>query len=315
MGARVTVGSGQAKISIGQSAGRIAVLSSGAGRVTVTYGSEVLLELDLSIDLALQTALQRGRSLSLGLPLDLLLSASLQRARALALGLDIAMEGSVTLTVERLLSGLLHYWSLEEASGTRADLNGSSDLTPTGSIGNAAGKSGSAAQFVAADQRSLEAAANLPLTGQEMTVNLWVSLTDQDLGGGFVRSISNNEFLFGVKGPSGLLEVVFNSFGTEDRLTYVLPAGALDSGWAMATGLYSAQRGIELYVNGVLVNSTSGMTGAWNPAICSVALGHSVRGYLDGVMDEVGIWDRALSPEDIATLYNSGQGLFYSSFN
>jgi hypothetical protein len=31
-------------------------------------------------------------------------------------------------------------------------------------------------------------------------------------------------------------------------------------------------------------------------------------------MDEVGVWSRALSPEEIALLYNSGSGLAYEDF-
>ena len=33
--------------------------------------------------------------------------------------------------------------------------------------------------------------------------------------------------------------------------------------------------------------------------------------FVQGMMDEVGVWNRALSPEEIALLYNSGSGLAY----
>jgi hypothetical protein len=33
--------------------------------------------------------------------------------------------------------------------------------------------------------------------------------------------------------------------------------------------------------------------------------------YFDGYIDEFGIWDKVITQEEITTLYNNGNGLFY----
>ena len=44
-------------------------------------------------------------------------------------------------------------------------------------------------------------------------------------------------------------------------------------------------------------------------------IGNGSGNYLvQGMMDEVGVWSRALSADEIALLYNSGSGLAYEDF-
>lgn len=63
-----------------------------------------------------------------------------------------------------------------------------------------------------------------------------------------------------------------------------------------------------VYYNGSAVgttnsNNTSGITGR--------SFGNGAGNYYKGILDEVGIWSRALDSSEVSTLYNSGSGLTY----
>jgi len=66
--------------------------------------------------------------------------------------------------------------------------------------------------------------------------------------------------------------------------------------------------GTYFYVNGERDNSNSN-TGTMGSSANDCYIG----GYMDAVIDEVGLWDRDLTGGEIALLYNSGDGLAYGS--
>jgi len=72
----------------------------------------------------------------------------------------------------------------------------------------------------------------------------------------------------------------------------------------------------ELGVCTIYLNGTSAATAAWTNDLTepTLSLG-SIYGILseplDGQVDEVGVWNRALSPEDVTKLYNGGSGNTY----
>src|SRR4051812_50060322 len=57
-----------------------------------------------------------------------------------------------------LLNALIAHWRLEEASGVRADSHAGLDLSDINTVGQAAGKLGNAASFVAGNEEILPAA-------------------------------------------------------------------------------------------------------------------------------------------------------------
>lgn len=70
----------------------------------------------------------------------------------------------------------------------------------------------------------------------------------------------------------------------------------------------------KLYINGVLDNSKTFDTTNWNqPNNQTLYVGSraDIYGIFNGIIDEVGIWNRELSSEEAIQLYNSGDGLQY----
>ena len=71
--------------------------------------------------------------------------------------------------------------------------------------------------------------------------------------------------------------------------------------------------GINIYINGALVSKTTQFNGCTVVALSpnSNYIGTGYFGTTRGLLDEVGIWDRALTAADVTELYNGGAGKQY----
>src|SRR5262245_39117478 len=75
-----------------------------------------------------------------------------------------------------LTDGLISYWRLDEASGSRADSHGGNALTENGGVGSAAGKISGAADFDGSnDYLSRADNADLSTGDIDFTVQAWVN--------------------------------------------------------------------------------------------------------------------------------------------
>jgi len=71
-------------------------------------------------------------------------------------------------------------------------------------------------------------------------------------------------------------------------------------------------------VNGTVLDIWTGATQETLATTCVLATGDAAfnvgdygGGPMDGSLDEIGVWNRALSDEEVAQLYNGGNGLAY----
>ena len=82
--------------------------------------------------------------------------------------------------------------------------------------------------------------------------------------------------------------------------------------WNHCVMTYDGAGNVNLYKNGVNVGSgsvswTDG-TGASNTYIGTY---NGISNYFTGLLDEIGIWNRVLTPSEVTELYNSGAGKQY----
>jgi hypothetical protein len=88
--------------------------------------------------------------------------------------------------------------------------------------------------------------------------------------------------------------------------------------WYHVVGTFDGGTGnLKIYINGTLENTEpSALTGVFN-STAQFQIGHiqefggGAGGYFDGIIDEFGVWSRALSGAEVTELYNSGSGLAY----
>jgi hypothetical protein len=210
---------------------------------------------------------------------------------------------------------LIAYYPLEETSGGVADVsnqksngtNNGADRGVTGKIGNAYDFELSENDYVAMNNVIYPTGANA-----DFSVSAWIK-TESNSEQGFVLS----QYYAGGEGRT--------AFGVNSGgLTYLwlggTGGGTAESSFGLTNGVWYNIIGIresgviKVYVNGVLNATTSSVTvGMYNinSILGSGLSGETPFSMFDGLIDEVGVWDRALSSAEITQLYNSGNGITY----
>lgn len=211
-----------------------------------------------------------------------------------------------------LLDGLLAYYRLEETSGARVDLISARNLSDINSVGAAAGKIGNAAQFVTAGSKELnlvDAAGTFFLTG-DRTFSFWLWL-DRNSGQQVPLAWIGGRFAVHMFGPNPSWYFIdqFGAFGSVDS-----PFSMSISTWYHVVATYRAadnQMAIRVN-NGTPTAATFGITPFRSGGQTTFAVGS--RGgelWLDGRVDELGIWSRVLTGPEITSLFGAGAGLAY----
>ncbi|MFA7201698.1 MAG: LamG domain-containing protein, partial [Candidatus Paceibacterota bacterium] len=220
-------------------------------------------------------------------------------------------EQGTNLTLHPITdAGLVGYWTFDEGTGTQAlDSSGYNNTgTWQGTLGSqwTTGKIGGAGQFNGSD--SVVQISN----GYSTLLNLQStnppSLT---ISGWFIRSDWGGGSLSGISLWSNNVRLMFRpdnqtiAFQLKAGSTIVSYFSAQLSTWYCVVGVYdSTTSSIKLYVNGQLIGNTSvadkdlSAIGPW------FLIGNSQH-YYKGIIDDVRLYSRALSPAEVLALYNS----------
>ncbi len=211
-----------------------------------------------------------------------------------------------------LNSGLVAYYNFNQ-TGNLTDqvfgiMNSSSDTVESKT---ATGINNNAWEFVAVNDDKVDMMpTNLGSMGgaNPRTVNVWVKIDD----------VSTYDVVFSY-GASGTGEEMSAAFRTDNLLS--LWGSSADSPdisfttvggvWYMFTAIYNGTYGF-LYVNGT--NMWNGSL-TWNTATTSFVIGDRITNpgssaNYDGVIDEMGMWNRTLTDNELLELYNNGVGKF-----
>ena len=208
-----------------------------------------------------------------------------------------------------LLNGLLAYWKLDEASGNALDISGNNyTLTQSGNPLGVVGKVGNARQLVAASSQFLYND-TFKFSDTDFTISLWVNITTMTNyvhicsnwsalnQGQFVTYIDTNKVSFGLYSDSGIIGslVQHTDFGNLSVDTWYHAVFTRDKTNGKIKN-YINTVGTEATANGVIGTSQKFRLGARETG---------ASGFLNGIVDEVGIWDRILTTEEIGRLYNA----------
>ncbi len=224
---------------------------------------------------------------------------------------NAALAANVTISVlNSAPSGLIAAYSFNQSTGTTATdssgngitgiLNGAT-WTPTGEYGSALSFNG-ASSFVDVGLPAL-----LQNTGS-MTLAAWVYATANPTNDGQIISQSTNGGGWQLKttpdtGPATFGVKVTGSAGQTYR--YSKTVRALNT-WYHVAGVYNATtQTLDIYVNGVLDNGTLRGTVPSAQVLQNVNVNIGRRGggyYFNGTIDEVRVYNRALSAAEIQTM-------------
>jgi len=230
-----------------------------------------------------------------------------------------------------LITDILAYYKLDESSGDADNAEGTAtyDLTNNGTTTYSSALINNGADFGTANTtKYLGGTSNLGITswGGSYTFSCWVKLNAEN-----DATYSNTTFLNhqpgGATGNRGLqiISYSYNNGTPELKFTryhnnpedpntasYTITLGTTN--WTHLVMTYNGTT-ITGYVNGTSETSVASDTagGASSYSDAGFALGAYVGGgaYANAIVDEVGVWSRVLTTDEITELYNSGAGLQY----
>lgn len=211
--------------------------------------------------------------------------------------------------ISNVTSGLVAYWNFDETSGTvfhdasgrghNATLQGGTIAPTLGTVSNAFDFNGST-EFAIVPH-----APDLSMDGQG-TISAWIYPHSVTAIGDRPRIVRKDiNFDFNILGPAASLRV----YGL-NKVEYAAPNNSVTSNVWQHVVVVIKDGTIQFYKDGrPLAQPIAGLLG---PAVTNdLIIGNfgpdlSINRLFNGVMDELGIWDRALTPEEIDGIYQNG---------
>lgn len=223
-----------------------------------------------------------------------------------------------------LLTGLVSYWKLDEASGNAADSHGSNTLTNT-SAGFTTGKINNGASLNV--NQYFARGDDCGIANGSCSASMWIkpsSLPASDMSGynngnifwAISNTTTNVSFFFGLIREGGVQKVLIN------RQRQLAENGAISYVYTTSTSVFTHMAytfdgtTLTLYINGssVATYTVTGTNGTGGPTTNQTSIGGDAgdydRNYV-GVVDEVGLWNRALTGAEITSLYKAGNAYPY----
>lgn len=220
-----------------------------------------------------------------------------------------------------LEDSLESFWRLEEASGTRSDAVGPNNLSDNNTVTQNTGIVNQAAQFTSANSEYLSASSDPTLNfgpDDSLSISIWVYLDSKNnvaylqkwTGAGSQRSYrvgfssGDDRFIFRVSGDgSASTFVLADNFGSPSTGTWYNIVCTHDP----------VSNQISIRVNDGSVDTASHSGGIFSSS-ADFRLGtDEVITFHNGRIDEVGIWRKVLSSQEISDLYNGGSGNEFTS--
>lgn len=207
-----------------------------------------------------------------------------------------------------LNNGIVSYWKMDEASGTRIDAVTATgnDLSDNNTVTSNTGIISNAGQFTRANSEYLSHIdnASLSVNGTDFTVAVWVYMDTEPADNAIISKwgAGGNEYQMYYSQAldrfrfATTATVTANNFGAVTTGTWYLIIG-----WNTSTAAF-------ISVNNTTADSVvAGYPAAGTSDFLMGNIGGSFN-YWNGRLDEVGFWKRVLTADERTELYNSGAG-------
>jgi hypothetical protein len=222
---------------------------------------------------------------------------------------------TVTLNSGTTGTGLLGYWAFSEGSGTTAaDSSGNGvNGTISGAVWTT-GRSGSGLAFDGVNDNVNLGAVNV--TGSALTISAWFKAdaypgtSPRIISKATASNSIEHFFMLATVNINGAERLRFRlQTNGSLRTLNASTGGSLPVGqWVHAAATYDGAM-MRLYLNGTEVGSRKATGGIDGSTTAPVTIGESPdgAGAFDGVIDQVRIYNRALTASEIASLHSTGQ--------
>lgn len=218
-----------------------------------------------------------------------------------------------------LAAGLIAYWPFDDGlsnpdAGTIADATGVNPLQFTYDdpedfwLGEAEAKSGGALRIDGIDSFvTVPTSKSLDIGGDAVTLAAWVKLTElpseQLESFGAIYDSANDAYVFYL--DSGNAELRFKVTATGAERPGIAEAELVLDEWIHIAGVYDGSASeARIYLNGALMDTHGGPTGDVRTGqIAGIGRnGEAEASFFNGAIDDLAVWSRALTPEEVASL-------------
>jgi len=214
-----------------------------------------------------------------------------------------------------LNTNLVSYYKLDESSGTVIDSLGLNNGSNVGATAEVTGKIGTAYNFTETENDYIDHTYSIPYGAFSITawINPYGAIDSADTIYGTRKTGEENPLATLSRKSNG---IVLNLRGNDGTSYFNLQKTiAITTGqWYFVTATYYANKTANVYVNAGTPATSTYAGNTWSNAINS-AIGIESFAYdgeeFNGVIDEVGIWNRTLTSTEITQLYNNGTGISY----
>lgn len=222
-------------------------------------------------------------------------------------------------------ASLVSYWELEEGSGTRVDSHGTNDLTDNNTVLSAAAIQGDGADFELSNSEYLSitdaSQIGLDITG-DMSVAQFIKFEStggqQILTGKWSGYLNNRSILFYFE--ANTLRLLVSNNGSTATLKTVAWTPTVGTFYQVGFSYDASAGSVAFYVNGAQQGTTqTGLPTAIYNSSAQFTIGtirdatDTPTSFLDGVVDETGVWTKPLTTTDFSNHYNAGAGIPYDA--
>lgn len=205
------------------------------------------------------------------------------------------------------------YYKLDESSGNASDSVGSNTLTNNNSVAYATGIINNGADFGSTNtNKTLTNSSSLGIDSGNISISAWVKRESSDFMFAVNQQSATSDVSYKIKYESGIKAVRNIAGGAENQTT----AQAISiSTWAHVVLTYDGST-VRCYVNGGTPQTVASTgTGSGVTSKFTIGADNSSGGtdqfFWDGMVDEVGVWNVALTQDEINKIYNAGRGNAY----
>jgi hypothetical protein len=207
-----------------------------------------------------------------------------------------------------LTDNLVSYWKFEGNSNDSVGSNNGTDVNITYSTGN--GKIGQGAGFNANNNSKITCSGRIPQGAKSLS--FWFKTTATN----FYQLISecyNGSNSYGIGLDPGGAEI--NRASSSKVLSISGGTNLNDGNWHHQVFTWDGTtntNGVKLYIDNVLVAQSTAAYTETTQSSYTTHFGYYDNNYdYTGSLDELGVWSRVLTSDEVSTLYNSGNGLQY----
>ncbi len=198
--------------------------------------------------------------------------------------------------------GIVANWSFNENSGS---ISKDSVGNNNGSVNGAdwtSGASGSALDFDGKGGHSeVPNSTSLNISGNQITLACWFKITTVNDDGAFI--FKNSQYFLRIDNQGRVCFILYSPSWTEVSMNW--GSRIKDTDWHHTAGVYDGTE-MKIYLDGKEISSVSN-TGYIKPEPSNVWIGSQTGSFnqFNGILDEVQIYNKALSASDVKQLYDS----------